>query len=279
MGRRQAGRQVLLKMDQEGWTPDAHTGTLSPQGPVAGPARALTPERPAPGSMEEMVDSGPRVLMVEDDNSVRESVSAALRSAGYQVLARAVGEGLAGDVADFRPDLAILDVSFPRGPDGFALARQLRSDAGVPVLFLTAADELDSRIEGFRAGADDYLVKPFAMAELLARLRAVFRRTGQNAWPTIEVRDLVIDDEEKSVSRDGRRISLTPIEYELLRVLAREPGRVFSKRQLRSLVWAGLGTYDGRVVEVHVSSLRQKLEAHGPRLIHTERNRGYVIRA
>src|SRR5438132_9573753 len=147
-----------------------------------------------------MVHSSLRVLMVEDDNSVRASVTFALRKAGYEVLGRAQGLGMAEDLEGFRPDLAILDISLPVGPNGFALAREVKSDLGIPVLFLTAADQIDSRLEGFRAGADDYLVKPFAMAELLARIRAVLRRSSRHVGPVLEVRDLVIDEVTKTVT-------------------------------------------------------------------------------
>ncbi|HMC52100.1 MAG TPA: response regulator transcription factor [Acidimicrobiales bacterium] len=220
---------------------------------------------------------GARLLMIEDDRSARESVGAALTQMGYTVLGRPTGEDLDEALSTFRPDLAIIDINLPSGPDGFALARQVRASAGVPVLFLTAADTLASRLSGFEAGGDDYLVKPFAMAELLARIRAVLRRSGRLQSSVTEVRDLVIDEGAKTAVRAGHELDLTPTEYELLCALVRTPGKVVSKAQLLSLVW-GFDAYDANVVEVHVSSLRRKMEAHGPRLVHTERGRGYVLR-
>ncbi|HMC42833.1 MAG TPA: response regulator transcription factor [Acidimicrobiales bacterium] len=216
--------------------------------------------------------------MVEDDRTARGSVDAALTQMGYSVLTRPTGEDLDEVLSNFRPDLAIIDINLPAGPDGFALARQVRASAGIPVLFLTAADGLESRLSGFEAGGDDYLVKPFAMAELLARIRAVLRRSGRLQSSVLEIRDLVIDEGAKTAVRAGHTLELTPTEYELLCALARTRGKAVSKTQLLSLVW-GFDAYDPNVVEVHVSSLRRKMEEHGPRLIHTERGRGYVLRA
>ena len=222
--------------------------------------------------------SPPRLVLIEDDRSARESVSRALTGTGYVVADRETGEDLDDILTNFRPDLAIIDVNLPRGPDGFVLAREVRSKAGVPVLFLTAADSLQSRLNGFEAGGDDYVVKPYAMAELLARVRAVLRRSGRLTSSVIEHRDLVIDESAKTVVRNGAALDVTPTEYELLCQLARNPGTIYSKGQLLSLVW-GFDSYDPNVVEVHMSSLRRKLESVGPRLIFTERNRGYVFRA
>jgi len=222
--------------------------------------------------------SPPRLLVVEDDRTARGSVDAALTQMGYSVLTRPTGEDLDEVLSNFRPDLAIIDINLPAGPDGFALARQVRASAGIPVLFLTAADGLESRLSGFEAGGDDYLVKPFAMAELLARIRAVLRRSGRLQSSVLEIRDLVIDEGAKTAVRAGHTLELTPTEYELLCALARTRGKAVSKTQLLSLVW-GFDAYDPNVVEVHVSSLRRKMEEHGPRLIHTERGRGYVVRA
>ena len=225
-----------------------------------------------------MATSPPRLLVVEDDRTARGSVDAALTQMGYSVLTRPTGEDLDEVLSNFRPDLAIIDINLPAGPDGFALARQVRASAGIPVLFLTAADGLESRLSGFEAGGDDYLVKPFAMAELLARIRAVLRRSGRLQSSVLEIRDLVIDEGAKTAVRAGHTLELTPTEYELLCALARTRGKAVSKTQLLSLVW-GFDAYDPNVVEVHVSSLRRKMEEHGPRLIHTERGRGYVLRA
>lgn len=219
----------------------------------------------------------PRLLFIEDDPSLREGVTVALRRAGYEVMAQPDGAGLDEAVPEFHPDLAILDVRLPTGDDGFSLALRLRSMADVPVLFVTAADDLEDRLRGFEVGADDYLVKPFAVAELLARVRAVLRRMGRLTSPTFEVCDLLVDEANRTVRRAGVEIPLTRTEFELLSVLARNAGQVFSKTQLLSLVW-GFDGYDRNLVEVHVSALRRKLEQHGGRLIHTERGEGYALR-
>jgi two-component system OmpR family response regulator len=218
----------------------------------------------------------PRLLFIEDDSSLREAVAVTLRRAGYEVRADPDGSDLAAAVAAFHPDLAILDVRLPGEGDGFDLARQLKTMAEVPIVFVTAADALEERLRGFEVGADDYLVKPFAISELLARVRAVLRRAGRLTSPTYDVCGLLVDEANRTVNRDGVDVPLTKKEFDLLTVLARDAGRVFSKTQLLSLVW-GFDGYQNNLVEVHISALRRKLEALGGRLIHTERGEGYVL--
>jgi DNA-binding response OmpR family regulator len=144
-------------------------------------------------------------------------------------------------------------------------------------VFVTASDSLEDRLAGFEAGADDYLPKPFALAELLARVAAVLRRAGRLVSPVLAVRDLVIDEQQRVVSRAGTVVPLTSTEFDLLSTLARSPGRIFSKGQLLALIW-GFDQFAPNLVEVHVSSLRRKLDTGQVRLIHTERGRGYVLR-
>ena len=219
----------------------------------------------------------PRVLVLEDDGPLRDALEMVLEGAGYDVTAISDGTGVVDVVEVFRPDLAILDVFMPFGPDGFEVGATLRTLLGIPVMFVTAADALQDRLRGFDVGADDYLVKPFAMAELLARARVALRRAGRLSSPTREVRDLVIDEASRVAFRAGTQLDLTPTEFDLLCTLAREPGVLFSKVMLLTVVW-GFEEFSPNLVEVHMSALRRKLEALGPRLIHTERGKGYVIR-
>ncbi|HXY92912.1 MAG TPA: response regulator transcription factor [Acidimicrobiia bacterium] len=219
----------------------------------------------------------PRILIVEDDRTIATALRIGLRDAGYAVSVAGDGREFDALVTRVRPDLALLDVSLPEGPNGFDLACQFRSLSDAPIVFITAFDSLDDRLASFDVGADDYLPKPFALAELLARLRAVLRRSGRLVSPVIEVRDILVDEQQRVVTKGGTVVHLTGTEFDLLWTLAHAPGRVFSKTQLLSLVW-GFDQYAPNLVEVHVSSLRRKLDQGPVRLIHTERGRGYVLR-
>jgi len=219
-----------------------------------------------------------RLLVVEDDLSLRSALEAALDDKGYLVRALAEGDSALRVADEFRPDLAILDVALGVGVDGLTVARRLRDQSDLPVIFLTAADSVESRLAGFKAGGDDYMVKPFAMAELLARIGVLLRRSGRLASAVHQVTDLVVDEGAGTAIRAGVRLDLTPTEYQVLRILIEHPGRVLSKDQLLSQVW-GVYAVDPNLVEVQVSSLRRKLEALGPRLIHTARGLGYLLHA
>jgi DNA-binding response OmpR family regulator len=225
-----------------------------------------------------MLAQRPRVLVVEDETAIRTTLEVALRGEGYEVRAEADGLTLRDVVDGFRPDLAVLDVRLPVGPDGYSMAKTLRTSSDLPLLFLTAADAVEDRLAGFDAGADDYLIKPFSMAEFLARTQALLRRAGRLTSSAWQVGDLVVDDGARSVSRTGVQLELTRTEYDLLSMLAQHVGRVLSKTQLLTSVW-GFDAYDANLVEVHMSALRRKLETRGPRLIHTVRGAGYVLRA
>lgn len=216
-----------------------------------------------------------RVLVVEDEPVLRETIAGALSEAGFIVRAAADGRDFDREVAGFRPDAAVLDIGLP-GDSGLALARRLRQAGPAAVVFVTARDAVDDRLAGFAAGADDYVVKPFVLAELVARLRAVLRRTGRLTSPTIEVGPLLLDEDAGRVSVNQETVALTATELRLLAYLARNRGRVLSKTQILTQVW-GYDVYDPNLVEAHVSALRRKLEAHGPRVVHTVRGVGYRV--
>jgi len=218
-----------------------------------------------------------RVLLVEDEPSVRHALELAFRGEGYSVRAEADGSTLEEVAEAFRPDVAVLDVRLPVGPDGYTMARMLRNRDDLPVLLLTAADSLENRLTAFEAGADDHVAKPFSTAELLARTQALLRRAGRLAPSVLTVADVVIDDATRTVTRGDNAIELTRTEYDLLSLFARHAGQILSKQQLLVQLW-GFDGYASNVIEVHMSALRRKLEAHGPRLIHTVRSIGYVLR-
>jgi len=218
-----------------------------------------------------MAEAPIRVAVVEDEDAVREAVVRALRGEGFLVAPFGDGAG-AAEILAHAPDLAVLDVMLGT-VDGFALATELRARRDLPVVFLTARDSVADRIAGFQLGADDYLIKPFALEELLARVRAVLRRSGRHTAP-IEAGDVLVDEIAATAMRAGRLLELTATELRLLAFLVRHRGSTLSKDQLLTQVW-GYDAYDPNLVEVHVSALRRKLEQHGPRVIHTVRGLGY----
>jgi len=219
--------------------------------------------------------SAARVLIVEDDETIREAVSAALGGAGYEVRAVVDGRDLETALAGFRPDVVLVDVMLP-GRNGFALLEVVRSHTDAGVLMLTARDGVADRLRGLDSGADDYIVKPFVLAELVARVAAVLRRLGRIP-STVQVGDVVIDAAAGTVVRAGKPLELTATELRLIGYLAAQRGRTVSKLQILTQVW-GYDDYDTNLVEVHVSALRRKLESSGPRVLHTVRGIGYVMR-
>lgn len=216
-----------------------------------------------------------RVLVVEDAEAIRAAVETGLRNAGHEVCCLPDGRSLERDLARFRPDVVVLDVMLP-GRDGFALLPVVREASAAGVVMLTARDAVDDRLRGLTGGADDYVVKPFVLAELVARVEALLRRLGRTP-STMQVGELLIDPDAGVVLADGEPVELTATEFRLVCHLARQRGRVVSKTQLLTSVW-GYEDYDPNLVEVHVSALRRKLGERGG-LLHTVRGLGYVLRA
>jgi two-component system, OmpR family, response regulator MprA len=219
-----------------------------------------------------------RVLVVDDDAAVRQSLSTALGRDGYEVLAADGGGAALAQMAATSVDAIVLDVAM-REPNGLEVCRRLRSRGDrTPILMLTARDLVDDRVAGLDAGADDYLAKPFALAELRARLRALLRRHAAGA-EQLSYGDLVLDLAAARVRRGGREVSVTRTEYLLLELFLRNPGRVLSHSQIFQAVWGYDFGLRSNNLWVYMSYLRTKLEAAGePRILHTVRGLGYVLR-
>ena len=223
-----------------------------------------------------------RLLVVDDEPNIRELLSASLRFAGFEVATAADGQQALSVAAEFRPDLMVLDVMMP-GLDGFGVVRRLRQGGThTPVLFLTARDAAEDKVSGLTLGGDDYVTKPFSLDEVLARIRAVLRRsqgirTVQEA-PRLVFADIELDEESHEVLKAGQLISLSPTEFKLLRYLMSNPGRVLSKAQILDHVWNYDFNGEANVVESYISYLRRKIDTTEPRLLHTLRGVGYSLR-
>ena len=224
--------------------------------------------------------SRPQLLLVDDEDNLRVMLQAALRHSGFEVEAVANGREALDRVGVGRHDLIVLDVMMP-DLDGFEVCRRLRADGSrTPVLFLTAKDATDDKIRGLTLGGDDYLVKPFSLEELVARLEAILRRTGTRApGSTLTCADVVLDVDAHRVTRAGVDIPLSPTEFNLLRFLLVNQGKVVSKAQILDHVWDYDFGGDGGVVETYIGYLRRKVDQQEPRLIHTVRGVGYSMRA
>ncbi|MEV4711379.1 response regulator transcription factor [Micromonospora sp. NPDC049374] len=238
----------------------------------------------APGRVElRRPDGEPvRVLVVDDEPTLTDLLSMALRYEGWQVRTAADGMAAVRAARQFQPDAVVLDVMLP-DLDGFQVLRKLRADNdNVPVLFLTARDAVEERVAGLTVGGDDYVTKPFSLEEVIARLRALLRRSGfavaTRPDAVLTVGDLTLDEDSHEVRRDGRLITLTATEFELLRYLMRNPRRVLSKAQILDRVW----NYDfggqANVVELYISYLRKKIDAGRQPMIHTLRGAGYLLK-
>jgi two-component system, OmpR family, response regulator len=218
-----------------------------------------------------------RILIVEDELPVARQIAAALTEDGHDPKAVHSGEAALDEMSKGPFDLIVLDVRLP-GIDGFELLRRLRTQhLASRVLLLTARSAVDDRVAGLQLGADDYLPKPFAMGELIARVRALGRRYPEEPVISLRVADLTLDLSTHDVHRGVHRIELSPRELMLLKVLMREPGRVFTRTELCERVWEHAHEYDTKLVEVFVGRLRKKLGE--PPLIHTVRHVGYAIRS
>jgi two-component system OmpR family response regulator len=222
-----------------------------------------------------------RLLVVDDEPNIVELLSASLRFAGFEVATAANGVEALRVARTFRPDLLVLDVMMP-DVDGFAVARRLReSGTRVPILFLTARDATGDKVTGLTLGGDDYVTKPFSLEEVVARIRAVLRRTAGGAAAAgsrLRFADLELDDDTHEVWRGGRPISLSPTEFKLLHYFLSNPGRVLSKAQILDHVWNYDFNGEANIVESYVSYLRRKVDTQEPRLLHTLRGVGYVLR-
>ncbi|MFY0409478.1 response regulator transcription factor [Solicola sp. PLA-1-18] len=230
-----------------------------------------------------MTDDVPaRLLVVDDEPSILELLAASLRFAGFEVETAEGGQAALDKAAAQRPDLVVLDVMMP-DVDGFEVVRRLRSGGDeVPVIFLTARDAGSDRVAGLTVGGDDYVAKPFSLEELVARVRAVLRRAKGGATPSsgavLALADLEMDTDSHEVRKAGALVELSPTEFNLLRYLLQNVGRVLSKQQILDHVWQYDFGGDGNVVETYVSYLRRKVDTTEPRLLHTVRGFGYVMR-
>ncbi len=248
-----------------------HTGTVT--APMVREGNAVSQQKTAEA----------RLLVVEDDPNIVELLSASLRYAGFEVQTATDGQQALRAARDYQPDLMVLDVMMP-GIDGFEVVRRLAAEGNrCPVVFLTARDAVEDKITGLTVGGDDYVTKPFSLDEVLARIRAVLRRatagtaTGAPA-ARLTFADIELDDDTHEVWKNGQLVPLSPTEFKLLRYFLENRGRVLSKAQILDHVWSYDFGGDANVVESYVSYLRRKIDTTAPRLLHTLRGVGYVLR-
>ena len=222
-----------------------------------------------------------KLLVVEDEPNILELLAASLRYAGFEVVTAAAGTDAVQAAQRHRPDLIVLDVMLP-DMDGFEVLHRLRGGGTrTPVLFLTARDSTEDKVRGLTLGGDDYVTKPFSLEEVIARIRAVLRRTrgdGSEPPPRLKFADLELDEDSHEVWRGGQQIQLSPTEFKLLRYFMGNANRVLSKMQILDHVWDYDFRGDTGIVESYVSVLRRKIDTSDPHLLHTLRGVGYVLR-
>ena len=232
-----------------------------------------------------MASQPPRILLVDDEESVQKLLAYPLRKEGYEVVPARDGEEALERFNDGQFDLIVLDVMLPKR-DGFDVCRRLRARSPVPIIMLTAKAEEFDKVLGLELGADDYITKPFSMREFRSRVKAVLRRADlrrngdDGVEPPLEDRELRMDFGKRHVEVRGRPVKLTYVEFEILAILARSPGRVFSRTMLLERLWGDAAYRDPRTIDVHIRHLREKIErdAKEPELIFTVRGVGYHFR-
>ncbi|CCQ97151.1 Response regulator MprA [[Clostridium] ultunense Esp] len=219
-----------------------------------------------------------KILIIDDDKKISTMMKRGLTYEGYKVsVAESGKEGLL-KVLEESPDLVILDVMMP-GMDGLEVCRRLRNDGNIPILMVTARDAISDRVKGLETGADDYLIKPFAFEELVARIKALLRRTADEEKDVLQFSDLRLDLKTRMAIRGEREIELSTTEFDLLHLLMRNSKRVLTKELIMEAVWGIDYGGESNVLEVYIGYLRRKLEQEGePRLIHTVRGTGYVLK-
>ena len=217
-----------------------------------------------------------KILVIDDDNALREMVGIVLESEGFEVSYHDAGSGALDKFKSSQPDLVLLDVMLP-GKDGIEVCREIRGISGTPIIMLTAKTESDDVVRGLEAGADDYVVKPFDPGVLTARIRARLRPLGGNSEDTVTIGPLTLDVVGHEVRRGAEKLSLTPLEFNLLLTLANKPKQVFTREMLLETVWGYHYKADTRLVNVHVQRLRSKIEddPDNPKIVTTVRGIGY----
>ena len=229
---------------------------------------------------ETRTNTGGRILVVDDEPSIVDAVATALRYEGFEVREEVTGRGALATATEFEPDLVVLDWMLP-DIEGIDVGRRLREQGSdSAILFLTAKDAVENKVEALRAGGDDYVTKPFSLAEVVARVHAILRRTGSELpGDVLQFGDLTLDEARHEVFRGETRIDLTATEFALLRFFLLNPRRVLSKGQILQNVWHYDFGGNSNVVETYVSYLRKKLDALGPPMIRTIRQAGYMLDA